>query len=268
MPKRQQVKPDNPQEREWYRSGRCRNCGKELDSARHYCDGNCNAEYWERHSWASIRLQVFRRDDFKCAHCGFQVQEAAGEGYYDSIYLPIVDPLHWAKQLEIDERLQRRTASNWVWDYKLEKRVFTKPPFVADHILPIALGGDEWDLNNLQTLCIFCNKVKTKGDSHEIAKARRVVYGNKLRKVRELSHKHSIVSISMVCGLLDIDYDEAVKLIRAIKRSLVSRHNPFESADWSSFWRFSLNSCSLLCFQTDNTETVLILNSLEGGGLV
>ncbi len=43
----------------------------------------------------------------------------------------------------------------------------------ADHIIPIALGGDEWDINNVQTLCGRCHKHKTKKDIKEIAIARR-----------------------------------------------------------------------------------------------
>jgi len=44
---------------------------------------------------------------------------------------------------------------------------------VGDHIIPIALGGDEWDIKNVQTLCIDCNKIKTKLDQQKIAEVRR-----------------------------------------------------------------------------------------------
>lgn len=43
----------------------------------------------------------------------------------------------------------------------------------VDHILPIALDGAYLDLNNLQTLCYTCHKIKTKKDIKEIAKARK-----------------------------------------------------------------------------------------------
>ena len=43
---------------------------------------------------------------------------------------------------------------------------------IADHIIAIALGGDEWDINNLQTLCPECNKIKTAEDAGKIAKLR------------------------------------------------------------------------------------------------
>lgn len=43
---------------------------------------------------------------------------------------------------------------------------------VVDHIVPIAIGGEQWDLNNLQLLCTKCNKEKTKADMGVIAKHR------------------------------------------------------------------------------------------------
>lgn len=43
---------------------------------------------------------------------------------------------------------------------------------VADHIVPIALGGPEFDMKNVQTLCLGCNKIKTRGDAQKIAKLR------------------------------------------------------------------------------------------------
>ena len=44
---------------------------------------------------------------------------------------------------------------------------------IVDHIKPIALGGDEWDLDNLQTLCYRCNNIKTKKDLKFIARAKK-----------------------------------------------------------------------------------------------
>lgn len=47
------------------------------------------------------------------------------------------------------------------------------PDLIGDHIKPIALGGDEWDLKNVQTLCLKCNKIKTNEDMEKIRTARR-----------------------------------------------------------------------------------------------
>ena len=34
---------------------------------------------------------------------------------------------------------------------------------VVDHIIPIAEGGDEYDQNNLQSMCVSCHNAKTAG---------------------------------------------------------------------------------------------------------
>lgn len=41
---------------------------------------------------------------------------------------------------------------------------------IADHIEPIILGGDEFDLDNIQTLCVRCDRVKTKKEQKIINK--------------------------------------------------------------------------------------------------
>lgn len=44
---------------------------------------------------------------------------------------------------------------------------------VGDHIVPIALGGAELDINNVQTLCLKCNRVKTNKDNSDIFRLKR-----------------------------------------------------------------------------------------------
>jgi 5-methylcytosine-specific restriction endonuclease McrA len=46
-------------------------------------------------------------------------------------------------------------------------------PFILDHILPIAMGGDQWDTGNLQVLCARCNRIKTARDMGAIARWKR-----------------------------------------------------------------------------------------------
>lgn len=45
---------------------------------------------------------------------------------------------------------------------------------IADHIKAIALGGDEWDISNIQTLCASCNKLKTAEDMKRIILQRNI----------------------------------------------------------------------------------------------
>ena len=44
---------------------------------------------------------------------------------------------------------------------------------IADHIIPISLGGKLCDLNNVQTLCKDCNKIKNAKDQSDIARRKR-----------------------------------------------------------------------------------------------
>ena len=63
---------------------------------------------------------------------------------------------------------------------------------IADHIIPIALGGDEWDIDNIQTLCSECDKIKTAADIKKIAVARRVDKNNSLGQTQ-------LIEINMKC---------------------------------------------------------------------
>ena len=42
-------------------------------------------------------------------------------------------------------------------------------PYILDHIRPIAMQGDQWARENLQVLCIRCNRIKTARDMGKIA---------------------------------------------------------------------------------------------------
>lgn len=69
------------------------------------------------------------------------------------------------------------------------KKQFPDHLLVGDHIIPIAIGGDEWDIDNVQTLCKDkCNKIKTKQDAKDIAKQRRIEEGE--RKIVEIRKNH------------------------------------------------------------------------------
>jgi 5-methylcytosine-specific restriction endonuclease McrA len=47
--------------------------------------------------------------------------------------------------------------------------------FILDHIRPIAMGGDQWAIANLQVLCTRCNRIKTARDMGAIARWKRYV---------------------------------------------------------------------------------------------
>jgi len=58
-------------------------------------------------------------------------------------------------------------------DGRCEKCGQQHQKLILDHIVPIAVGGAEFDRANLQLLCGPCNKVKTAADMQIIAQERR-----------------------------------------------------------------------------------------------
>jgi len=75
----------------------------------------------------------------------------------------------------------------WQWD-RVRQKVLKRDNYtcvkcgfhtgynlIVDHIKPIALGGKEYDLDNLQTLCEKCHREKTKKDLKRIARQRRKI---------------------------------------------------------------------------------------------
>lgn len=44
------------------------------------------------------------------------------------------------------------------------KRGIVTAATIADHIIPRLAGGDEWDWDNLQSLCDRCHQVKRAGE--------------------------------------------------------------------------------------------------------
>ena len=117
------------------------------------CCKECTEKFWEEHdksvSWQQQRYKALRRDNYTCQKCGNK---------YAITYKGLS-----GKMLEAEE------------DGKLQ----------VDHIKPIAIGGDSLDLDNLQTLCVDCHRLKTAEDMKVIAEYKRMK--NILQKNKQLS---------------------------------------------------------------------------------
>lgn len=90
--------------------------------------------------WLNIKKEAIKRDDFKCVNCGKQPFIRIKMAFSKGGKYPV------------------KVISDRRPDYKL----------VGDHIIAVALGGEEYDVNNVQTLCISCHKIKTKEDMRKI----------------------------------------------------------------------------------------------------
>ncbi|HET6580711.1 MAG TPA: HNH endonuclease signature motif containing protein, partial [Methanoregula sp.] len=56
-----------------------------------------------------------------------------------------------------------------VHEGRADGRPHTRHRYILDHIRPIAMGGDQWARDNLQVLCVRCNRIKTARDLGRIA---------------------------------------------------------------------------------------------------
>lgn len=128
------------QQQEWLDTDCCPICGlpeKNWNRRTDWrcCSTKCTKKFSETvvFIWQFFRLKAFERDKYSCVKCGKKPTQKTYEG----------------KIIPDTSRL------------------------IGDHIIPIAIGGEEYDLENVQTLCEKCNKSKTKKDFKKIALYRR-----------------------------------------------------------------------------------------------
>jgi len=128
------------------------------------CSVKCTEKFQDMYiiySWQDIRLKAFERDNFACVKCG--KKPITFHERYDS-----------ESEEDFKWRAEKYDGYRFVGYVKGGYNVFDTSKLIGDHIIPIALGGDEWNLDNIQTLCIKCDKKKTKKDAKKIAKQRSI----------------------------------------------------------------------------------------------
>lgn len=127
-------------QKKWLKSKCCPICGLPKDKWHRRkdwrcCSVQCTLKFHDlTYVWQYFRIKAFERDNYTCVKCGKKPTQKTYEG----------------------------------------KIIPDSSKLVGDHIIPIAIGGDEYDLDNVQTLCIDCDKDKTKKDQTKIAKQRRI----------------------------------------------------------------------------------------------
>jgi len=127
------------------------------------CSKICTEEYLKKHysmGWQQFRSKIFKRDGWICVKCNYKAKTIIKK--------------EWSTHYS-DEFIKKYYNANsevikvWIEDEHYCAEIYDTSELIADHIIPIAIGGDEWDINNIQTLCKQCNKIKTKADAQNIA---------------------------------------------------------------------------------------------------
>ena len=101
---------------------------------------------------------MIKENQGKCEHCGRvpTKKEINGKMMPDSWFRE--EMKRWHQIIEITDE---------------HAIIVDESKLILDHIIPIALGGAEFDRANLQILCIGCNKIKTRLDQAKIAMLRK-----------------------------------------------------------------------------------------------
>ncbi len=147
----------------------CLNCPQPIPkSNRKYCSIKCSNEFFAKHNQQGLADLVFKRENGRCQRCGHtneipNVEYPAMPGYNKNGYKAHRADMekYYAKMAEY-----RKVVEEW-------RKKHPYRDFIADHVVPIALGGAEFDLDNVQLLCEVCNRKKTKKDKARIANMRR-----------------------------------------------------------------------------------------------
>ena len=142
----------NKQQQEWLNSDCCPICGLPESKWKRRTDWKCcSKDCTDKFSevvvfiWQFFKLDAFKRDNYSCVKCGKKPL--------------LIDSITECDNKEYLERIKNKPDTS---------------KLIGDHIIPISLGGEEYDLENVQTLCEECNKKKTKQDQKDIAKQRRI----------------------------------------------------------------------------------------------
>lgn len=158
--------------------------------------------------WTSLREEVLQRDNHTCQICGITQEKVNSEYHEkkerwrnENVSFLASSSEFWETyKAEINKKIEEYvntiielmerisspvSAATRIIDeehYWLERALpkmklpheldkYGRPPhvqFEVDHIQAIANGGDEWNKDNLRTLCSRCHKEKTKEDMREL----------------------------------------------------------------------------------------------------
>ena len=142
----------------------CPSCGlprKEYKRTKSWrcCSVKCTERFGKMYiyyGWKELKDKALKRDKYTCVKCNKIPEKRISKVAQHQDYIDFI-----------------RKSIKFIREDNLYLYEKDYTQLIGDHIKPIALGGNEWDLKNIQTLCVKCNKIKTRNDSKDIAKLRK-----------------------------------------------------------------------------------------------
>ncbi|KAM4538042.1 DNA annealing helicase and endonuclease ZRANB3 [Fundulus diaphanus] len=145
----------------------CSNTGGPWDTR--FCSHRCQEEFQLRSSQTYMRSRVLEVEQGICQHCGLKAHELF-QKVRDAPASKRKEMLEntWLSQLPLKQlnEMIRAPVEGDFWQ--------------VDHIRPVYRGGGQCSLDNLQTLCTACHKVRTAQQAKERSQMRKSAAASKV----------------------------------------------------------------------------------------
>uniref|UniRef100_A0A3Q2QYI1 Zinc finger RANBP2-type containing 3 n=1 Tax=Fundulus heteroclitus TaxID=8078 RepID=A0A3Q2QYI1_FUNHE len=145
----------------------CSNTGGPWDTR--FCSHRCQEEFQLRSSQTYMRSRVLEVEQGVCQHCGLKAHELF-QKVRDAPASKRKEMLEntWLSQLPLKQlnEMIRAPVEGDFWQ--------------VDHIRPVYRGGGQCSLDNLQTLCTACHKVRTAQQAKERSQMRKSAAASKV----------------------------------------------------------------------------------------
>ncbi|CCW60465.1 unnamed protein product [Phytomonas sp. EM1] len=126
----------------------------EMDVAM-FCNGKCRESFFMKRSVGSIRRSVSTVDRGKCTNCQVNCEL-------------LCTLMANAQRIDEREEILQKHHPQFALFPRLYRNFVKNPTpgncWHADHIIPVAHGGGQSTLDNIQTLCVICHALKTSED--------------------------------------------------------------------------------------------------------
>lgn len=151
----------------------CRWCKGPITAKRRqtYCSDPC-VDQWNRRVRPDVlRAEIYDRDKGACRACGLDCRLMDDGWLHGQLWLARGKPRigrvpMWVPKIELDGSGEPFTATflldqidranRWRFENNIRGHVFE-----VDHVVPVVEGGDWFDPDNLQLLCLPCHRRKT-----------------------------------------------------------------------------------------------------------